>query len=206
MFIPDGYSESELIKIIDGVLDNLCHTFSFGYYDSDDMRQEGFIMAMEALPKYSTEFNTTLATFLTGHIKKRFINLKRNKLYRVEPPCSTCQYYSKKHKFCEKYNEHSLCRKWVAWSERNEAKRNLAEGCDSTNSVSDDEHDHDYVNTLYAGELRTYIDKKMPMRLMSKYRQHLDGVTIAKKDRDEVICEIKRIANLFDSEIGPDNG
>jgi len=96
MFVPQGYTEETTLQVMTTVLNQLCGAFRFGYYDMEDMRQEGYIYGMEALSDYKAELSS-LSTFLHNHIRNRFINMQRNKLERRTPPCLVCPFYNDTH-------------------------------------------------------------------------------------------------------------
>ena len=72
-------TENEVLSTIDDVVITLSSTFAFGYYDREDLQQEGRIFALEGLPRWDITKGASLKTFLYNHVKRRFINLKRNK-------------------------------------------------------------------------------------------------------------------------------
>ena len=49
--IPKGMTEEEVLSIIESVVNVLAFNFKFGYFDLDDMKQQGRMYALEALPR-----------------------------------------------------------------------------------------------------------------------------------------------------------
>ena len=74
-------NEEQVLTAIENVVNALARNFRFGYFDTDDMKQQGRMYALEGIPKYNPEVGP-LENFLRTHIRNRFINLKRNKLTR----------------------------------------------------------------------------------------------------------------------------
>lgn len=83
MVIPDGYSEEEVFKAIETIQKSLSGPFSFGYYDPEDISQEIWMEANNLLSKqkYNKE-EGELGGYLYRHIKRRLLNLWRNKYRR----------------------------------------------------------------------------------------------------------------------------
>ena len=84
MYIPEGYTEEEIVSIIQNIARSLAAHFTFAYYDLDDLIQEGFIAAAEALPRYNknNKFRCSLENFIRICIRNKFINLQRDKYFR----------------------------------------------------------------------------------------------------------------------------
>ena len=53
MKIPKGLTESEVLDIINRTVNYLAPGFQFGYFDSEDMKQEGTIFCLEALDSFN---------------------------------------------------------------------------------------------------------------------------------------------------------
>ena len=128
MQIPPGMTEEEVIEVINRILSTLSYNFKFGYFGIDDMKQEGWVYAIEALPKYNPEI-APLENFLRTHIRNRFLNLKRDKLSRHQPPCPACPFYDPECRVsinkCSAFEDKSECDKWSGWEKRNFSKKNL---------------------------------------------------------------------------------
>lgn len=97
--------------------------FRFGYYTSEDLRQEAYILAWECLPRWDRK--RSLPAFIYSHLYKRLCNLKRNKYERIEPPCTHCPINAYKKKKCTAYTNLEDCKYYSEWLARNKFKRNL---------------------------------------------------------------------------------
>ncbi len=201
MFIPDGYTESEVLKTISKVLDLLAPTFTFGYYDEDDIRQEGFIFAHEAIERFSPKNHNdcSLYTFLLVHIRNRLLNLQRNKMARPTPPCLFCP--SSKDGICSKYDHIEDCVKWRNWETRNRTKKNLLESSDMhsmENSIGGDRLG-DICASLSKQEILTYICENIPLSMRADYKRLIEGAPLTKKKRLHIIEVVKELLKgLFD--------
>ena len=49
MQVPKGLTEEEVLEIISRAVAYLAPSFKFGYFDIEDMKQEGTIFSIEAL-------------------------------------------------------------------------------------------------------------------------------------------------------------
>ena len=73
-------TKSEVLEVINRICDRYAYKFKFGYYEPDDIRQEAFIIAVEALERYDE--SRPLENFLAVHVKNRLNNFKRDRYYR----------------------------------------------------------------------------------------------------------------------------
>jgi RNA polymerase sigma factor (sigma-70 family) len=174
MHLPTNMLESEVLAIIDEVVKGLAHSFAFGYYDSDDLYQEGRIFAIEALHLYDATRGASLKTFLHNRVKQRFINLRRNKYYRPIP---------------DNISEDKLER----LVKRNNIKRSLID-------VSDIEEDSieqfsETTDSIQQKELFKFIDKHLPVELRADYRCILEEVKIPKHRKIKVLEVLREMLN-----------
>ena len=181
MFIPENYTEDEVVEILQRISSQLSRAFHFGYYDIEDMTQEGILEGIKALPSYKSELSS-LDTFLYNHIRNRFKNMKRNKLERKSPPCVQCITL---HGECE-YDDQTDCKKWKGWIERNDSKRILTESpiMDTYEGINYEKHD--IVESFAIREASNLLDKHMPIGLRADYLRLLDGTHIPKARRIKV--------------------
>lgn len=126
MVIPSGMSEDYVLECIEITVNKLAHSYRFGYHEAEDIKQEGRLEALRALPKYNGDH--PLQNFLYVHVKNRLSNFKRNTCWRNEPPCLTCykRQYEGGNKVCANaINESDYCKKHNNWLETNNNKQNL---------------------------------------------------------------------------------
>ncbi len=192
--IPPGYTEEDVMSIIDKVVRSLASQFSFGYFDEDDMYQEGFIFAMEALPRVNHK-RGDLEPFLRTHVRNRFLNLIRKKLYRYESPCANCK---TKCKYIENISE---CPRHNAWTMRNVAKRSLTESSEVDVNVENQYlHTNDASYIAERSEILSLIETSMPVALRSDYRRLVEGGELTPVRRAEVQSAIQMILNVLNQD------
>jgi DNA-directed RNA polymerase specialized sigma24 family protein len=194
MFIPPNYNEHEVLCIINKVLDSLVDSFAFGYYDADDMRQEGLIFASQALYNFDPDNDKgcSIEKFLRLHIRNRFLNLRRDKMHRHTPPCLSCAHRKDDH--CLKWSDKAECKKWAKWVSRNKAKRSLVESGDT----SELEHSlqFKYDDTVVRAsnkELIEYISAHIPVHLRADYMRLIEGAPLKKTRKDALVEALRDI-------------
>jgi len=197
---PKGMTEEEVVEIVNGILQTLSHSFKFGYYSFEDMRQQGWVYAIEALPKYNPDI-APLENFLRSHIRNRFLNLKRDKLSRHTSPCPSCPFYDPDCKVrenkCSAFADKMECDKWSGWETRNASKKNLVQPLDISNIR--DEHEKNMklndttIQKSINTELISIIDKNLPVSMRSDFKKMLEGIHVAKPKRQKIEDCIKEI-------------
>lgn len=81
----------EQFAIIDSISRYMSEKYAFAYYTPEDIYQECFILALEAMPRYDGK--RPLENFLRVHLRNRLLDLRRDKFYRYE---STTKDFRKK--------------------------------------------------------------------------------------------------------------
>ena len=200
MKIPKGMTEEQVLAVIEIVVNSLARNFRFGYFDVDDMKQQGRMYALEGIPKYNPDIGP-LENFLRTHIRNRFINLRRNKLTRYQPPCTDCPFYDPKQKIrenkCAEFDDKDDCQKYFNWKKRNVAKRSLAQPLDIAN-ISDEREKNmrllgGVVDSITRKEFLSIIDKNLPISYRADYRRMMEGVSIPKQRKEKLLIKLKQI-------------
>ena len=187
MIYPHKLTEKEVMVAMDKAIALLAQTFVFGYFDSDDIRQEAYIFGLEALPRYDP--SRPLENFLYTHIRNRLINFKRDKYHRTDPPCKICAEHGK-------HPDGSICQKYLTWKKRNASKQNLMRpqdiqtADDSNKSMKMNQSVVDDANILECLEL---IDLNLDVELRSTYIRMRNGEPVPKTKRIKVEDAIKEI-------------
>lgn len=172
-----NYSETEALAIIEKVVTQLSKQFKFGYYDQEDLKQEGTIFALKAIEDGAYDEDRPLENFLRIFIKNRFINLKRNKYFRTAMPCHACPLYDefckKTTNQCEGFTDKMECDKYNTWFTLNHTKRNLVD-CVNIGNVNDEEEERMKENFLVEDtfdikELKDYLDEHLPAEMRADY-------------------------------------
>lgn len=195
MDVPKGYTEDQVINIINIIVNHLANPFKFGYYDRQDMKQQGWQFALEAIPKYRPS-KGQLSTFLTTHIRNRFINLKRDKFERHLPPCKNCPFYKAEHDICEAFDSKSHCDRWEIYNSRNLAKRSLINNNTDFENDNEPHHSLQLMEELHQSELIEYIDRNIPQEYRKEYRKLLDGVKLGKTKQEKLLDLIREILQV----------
>lgn len=197
-FVPQGFNEQEVLDIIEDVVKKLASPFKFGFHDASDMKQEGRIFALEALA--AGKFDAargTLRTFLTNVIRNRFINMKRDKLQRQHPPCSSCPFFNSQRDLCSAFATRDECEKWSGWRTRNTAKRNLMEGYNphqaGENSGDETSITGITLEQMANQEIIRYVDKKLPIVLRADYCKMMTGIKLPKSRREFILDTVRAI-------------
>ena len=189
LIIPEGKTEKEVLDIIEEVVSSLAPKFVFGHYDLDDIKQEGYKQAIEALSRYDP--SRPLQNFLFVHLKNRFRNLKRNKFRRNDNPCKACH----EQNYCTGKPE--PCKKYSKWLQRNNSKSNIAQPL-SINYISDEKEKNTRLESsveddVSIKEIMEKIDEALPVSLRSTYLKMRDGLSVPmnkKKKIEEIVLKI----------------
>jgi DNA-directed RNA polymerase specialized sigma24 family protein len=76
MKVPSNMTEQELIDQINKVIDRISPKYTFYGYDINDIKQESFIICLDALDRYDEK--RPLENFLSVHLSNRLKNFVRD--------------------------------------------------------------------------------------------------------------------------------
>ena len=194
MKVPKGLTEQEVLQIIQRTVSYLAPSFKFGYFDIDDMKQEGTIFCLEALDSFNfdkscqEEVSDALLTFLKTHVRWRFLNMRRKQLTRLEPPICDCT-------LCKEDSANRLdCKKYSNWVKRNVAKKSLMEPFDvSEIHTTDTAVTSDIDLDILSADVIEILNEHVPASIRSDYRRFIEGVSVPKARREKLIEQIKII-------------
>lgn len=79
MKIPKNMKEKEVINVIENVISKIAPKYTFKDYDLDDIKQESFIICIDALNRYDGK--RPLENFLSVHLSNRLKNFIRDNHY-----------------------------------------------------------------------------------------------------------------------------
>ena len=172
-----NYTEGEALEIIAEVTKKLAPNFTFGYYDIDDLIQEGQILALKIIDNGTYDESRPLKNFLYVYLRSRYINLRRDKYFRHTPPCKACPLNDPKllcsTNGCSGFADKMECDKYNMWVTLNNAKRNLVDPIDIDNVDDDVEsgmRENGYLLEGQEGnEIAAYIDNYLPMDMRTDY-------------------------------------
>ena len=160
-------TEQQVTETIEKIANRYAYKFQFAYYTPEDIKQEAFIIAMEALDRYDGK--RPLENFLAVHVKNRLNNFKRDNFYR------------------QSKNERNI----------NNSKKQLMEPLDITNIRDEAERnmrlDDDFIRMIEDKELFDLIDENLSVSLRSDYLRILHNVYVSKPRREQIYNEIQGI-------------
>lgn len=197
-------TEEEVVETIYRVVDTLSSKFRFAYHSTEDMRQEGARLAIEALNRGLYDEERPLDNFLYVHIRNRFINYKRDTYLRNDLPCKSCIFYDphlkKSSNQCAAFENKDECKKLSEWTSKNKARQNLmnpgysniSESSENSESFEESEYE-DFDQDLSFSEIKQKIRDELPLDVSTDYLRMLEGVKISKSRRARVKKAIMEI-------------
>lgn len=193
MIIPPGKTEQEVLDAIERAVNLLATTFVFGYYDIEDIKQEGRLEGIKLMNDEKYDPSRPLENFIYRHIQNRFINLHRNKVRRADAPCRPCHLGTP----CIPGG----CKKYAAWKARNSAKANLMRPVEM-----DDVHEDRYLQLTPAEDVDTAammkkIDEHLSVELRLWWNQIRDGVKVPKPRRIQVEDAVREILGMSSEQV-----
>jgi hypothetical protein len=184
MKIPPGWTEKEVVVIINSVANRLARRFLFGYHDLDDMKQQARMFAWEGLAKYDNK--RPLENFLWTHVRNRLCNYKRDNYERLVTPCDKCPYdsYDEIQDRCLKFEDKDACTFYWGWYQRNSAKKNLMSPIE-LGGVQDDGEDNMKIfeagdDIVAFSEIIVLLDKEIPIEFRTDYLKLCQGIKLPK--------------------------
>ena len=161
--------KSEVLEIINKICDRYAYKFQFGYYTPDDIRQEAFIIAVDALERYDD--SRPLENFLAVHVKNRLNNFKRDKFFRRPQDSADGEL-----------------------PPRSEAKKFLMEPLNIENIRDEQEVNmssaDDFIEAVDTAELFLLIDQHLAPSFRADYLRMMHGVYVPKPRREQIHQEI----------------
>ena len=82
MYIPSNMTKEQVVAQINIVVNRIAPKYTFYGYQRDDLKQEAFIICMEALPRYDE--NRPLENFLSVHLSNRLKNFVRDNHFQAD--------------------------------------------------------------------------------------------------------------------------
>jgi DNA-directed RNA polymerase specialized sigma subunit len=181
MLVPNGYSEQEVINIIDKIMSSIARKYSFGVYGVDDIKQEGFILAMDALTRYNG--SAPLENFLRIHLNNRLKDFKRDNSFRINSHCTKCATFNSE---CD-----SCCKR----QQTQDIKKNLLNPID-IQVINDDQntvYEGSLIDTLEMVEIVDRINRRLPVEYRQDYLRVKEGLYVSKSRRLEIEVIISKI-------------
>lgn len=185
MLIPEGKTEEEVLDAIERAVNILAPTFTFGFYDLDDIKQFGRLKAIELMNDNKYDPSLPLENFIYAHVRHRFLNLRRNLLMRSDPPCKKCHSGEP----CVSGG----CRAYEVWRRRNLAKANIMRPVEMDESHESTNKHIEPPSVIDRVAAMVKIDTHLPVELRIAWLQINDGVRVAKSKRELIQSTIEEI-------------
>jgi hypothetical protein len=193
MKIPEGMTESEVLEAIEHVVNVLASSYVFGYFDIDDIKQQGRMECIKVLNKGKYDPTRKLSNFLYIHVKRRYLNLFRDTIRRVECPCVKCH----SGKLCRGTEP---CDRYKLWVKRNNTKASLARPYEL---LSDRELYEVAPDQACIDELSERIDNELPVEFRQDLLLLKAGMKIPEERKTKLYEEIRKITKWHDDEKAP---
>lgn len=200
-----GKSEAEVLQAIEHVVRVLSKDFTFGYYDQDDISQQIRLYALERMPQYDGERD--LANYLYVAVKRRLLNLVRDKFKRSDPPCKSCHAGRPCAEATPDANGEGACERYLQWATLQCRKASLvqpvhwSEVIDKRHADANSQSPSEEAASL---ELLRMIDLQLPAELRADYVKLKEGVKLPPKRAERVMHALRAIL-CADPEARPDD-
>lgn len=183
-------TEEEFLQTVEKITKKLIYKFKFGYHTHEDIKQQAYIFAIEALEKYDKK--RPLENFLWTHIRNRLFNYKRNNYKRPDPPCNGCVFNiencANKDEDCTEFKCKLDCSMYAVWHKRNNSKQKLM-------NLSSIEHASDFESKSLSSDeieiLNRIEELIVDPEIRSIYIKHKNNCKISKTDFNKLVNYIK---------------
>lgn len=157
--MPDGYTEEEVLEIVEVIADRFSQNRKFDIFSREDVKQEIYLMCLtEGLARYDKNRGAKLNTFLTTFVNCRTKILRRDK------------YYDPNGKFAE---QHAIVKNPERLSAVKEDQFNKG-------------YLDDYQTEIDIVDLQNDIDTFLPIKQREIYSRMLNGYNVDPDKRKEV--------------------
>lgn len=186
MKIPRSLTERQVLEVIEEIVTKLSPKLKFGFYDMEDIQQEGRIRAMTTgLETFDdtrftdAEMAKALERFLRIHVTTRMKNFMRDNMGRSEKPINPDRVEN--------------------WEKVNKRRRNIMRPA-SIHEISHEFHGFPLqtsaVEEIHHTHLMDLINKNLPIELRTDFLRMCDGVRIPKPRQSKVREAIAEIIQL----------
>lgn len=178
-------TETEVTETIMRVANQLANKYKFAHFEADDIIQEAFILALDALESYNPAF--PLENFIRVHLSHRLKSFKRDNYVRATFKCTNCS-----------GEDCTSCKKARL---RRASKKNLFHPIDIAEVDDEDESNmSSYDGTdsyFFINEIKALIDKELESKYREDYVKMCHGVKISKIKAKVIKNRIKEIAEKY---------
>ena len=151
-------------EIILKVIDRIAPKYTFSYYELDDIKQESFIICLEAVEKYDN--SRPFENFISKHLSNRLKTLIRDK-------------YSRSNIESEKHEK------------LNQSKKNLMDlkSVDGSYKIYED----DIIERMSTSEAIETLMRELPPSMRNNFYRLANGVSIQSSKKQALFDKIKEI-------------
>lgn len=188
-------SDAEILAAIEHVVRVLSKDFTFGYYDQDDIAQQIRLFSLQRLPQYDGERD--LANYLYVAVKRRLLNLVRDKFKRSDSPCKSChsgepcaEALSASEDACPRYS------KWAALQASKSSLMQPVHWSDTIDKRHTDRSAPSPADECASLEIFARIDAALPAEFRADYAKMRDGVKLPRKREDRLLHALRLILNV----------
>ena len=220
MYLPKGYTEPQVIAIIQAIAARLAGKFKFGYHELEDMKQQVYIEILtpdrkgfNALEKFDPANGAPLDSFLWVHVRNHLHNFKRNNFARPDKPCDNCPLAAYVNFECTAFSNMNDCEIYDRWEARNQSKKSLMATKEESSGTIDEA---DGIDKLSHGkEIFSIINDNIHYSFREDWIRFTNRLKLSKKRREELMAEILSILQAKNIELpdefvekfgGADNG
>ena len=157
---PTPDQQQTILKVID----RIAPRYVFGYYELDDIKQEAYIICLDALSKYDKK--RPFENFISKHLSNRLKTLIRDKYCRSKTD-------SEKH------------------GQLNQSKKNLMDLKASEDQQSGETEDP--LDKLATQEAMDLIMEKLPPSMRNNFFRIANGVSVQSAKKNALFSKIKEI-------------
>lgn len=157
---PTPDQQQTILKVID----RIAPRYVFGYYELDDIKQEAYIICLDAISKYDKK--RPFENFISKHLSNRLKTLVRDKYYRSKTS-------SEKH------------------GQLNQSKKNLMDLKASENHQADKPEDP--LEKLATKEAMGLIMEKLSPSMRNNFFRIANGVSVQSAKKKALFSKIKEI-------------
>jgi len=151
-------------EIILKVIDRIAPRYTFGYYELDDIKQESYIICLEAIEKYDN--SRPFENFISKHLSNRLKTLIRDK-------------YSRSNIESEKHEK------------LNQSKKNLMDlkSVDGSYKIYED----DIIERMSTSEAMDMLMQELPPSMRNNFYRLANGVSIQSSKKQALFDKVKEI-------------
>lgn len=206
-----GITESDFVAVVDEILDTIISSWTFGYYDDLDIRQEGHIIALKAIRTGRYDKAKNIKPFLYTCLNNGLFNLKRNVTGRFASPCERCPLYDKhcnaSHNQCTGFSNKMDCKKFKDWTNRNIVRTSIMHATpfseyegEMHGNYNDSTPDQFILDELTKNEITELINQNLSPQLRGIFLRMVADIKVKVADRKKVqdaIYNIIKDSGLF---------